>query len=151
MAKRETKRKAEKRQKKTVINPIKNADTECPVWIFDKIDRAGKFAFDTNRSEFQHKEVLDKIIDYSTMTWAEIKRQTHDNGKSKHHIISPEQLSKEARERLKAKQLDEFSDAMFSFALQNKLRIIGIRMGAQFLAIWYDPQHEFCPSKLKHT
>lgn len=85
------------------------------------------------------------------MTWTEVKKQTHDDGKSKHHFLSPQFLSPEAAERLKAKQLEEYSDSIFSFALDNKLRLVGIRKNEDFHVLWYDPEHEVCPSKKKHT
>ena len=119
--------------------------------MFDKIDRSGNYAFDVNREDFDHKEVLGKMVDYSSMTWGEVKRQTHDDGKSKHHFLTPGSLSKGAVERLKAKDLEEFSDYIFSFALQNKIRIVGIRNGEKFHVLWYDPNHEICPSKMRHT
>lgn len=78
-------------------------------------------------------------------------RQTHDKGKPKHHFLSAESLSKEAAGRFEAMQLEEYSDAIFSFALQNKLRIIGIRANEHFYVLWYDPEHEVCLSKKKHT
>lgn len=131
--------------------PVISTDGENIIWLFDKIDRSGIYAFDVNRPDFDHKEVLGKMIDYSSMTWGKVKRQTHDNGKSKHHFLSPGSLSKEAVERLKAKDLEEFSDYIFSFALQNKIRIVGIRNGERFHVLWYDPAHEICPSKKRRT
>lgn len=70
-------------------------------------------------------------------------RQTHDNGKSKHHILSPETLSKDAIKSIDKKQLTDNAGCIFSFALQNKLRIIGIKDDEFFHVIWYDPNHEF--------
>lgn len=137
--------------KKTVRQMYSSSDSEKIVWLFDNLDRAGKFSFDVNRSDFQHKEVLEKMIAYSSMTWAEIKKQTHDGGKSKHHEIDAASLSSEAVERIRAKKLEEATDSIFSFALQNKLRILGIREGRYFHVLWYDPEHEACPSKKKHT
>lgn len=119
------------------------------VWCFDMLDVDGDFAFNTSRSDFQHKEILDKMISYSTMTWAELRAQTHDKGKSKHHFLDPAALSPAAKERIAAKHFEESSDTIFSFALQNKLRIIGLREGEKFHAVWYDPQHKFCPSTKK--
>ncbi len=131
--------------------PVISTDGEKIIWMFDKIDRSGNYAFDVNRVDFDHKEVLGKMVDYSSMTWGEVKRQTHDDGKSKNHFLAPGSLSKEAVERLKAKDLEEFSDYIFSFALQNKIRIVGIRNGEKFHVLWYDPDHEICPSKKRHT
>lgn len=131
--------------------PAISTDGENVVWMFDKIDRSGNYAFDVSRDDFDHKEVLGKMIDYSSMTWAEVKRQTHDDGRSKHHFLAPGSLSKEAADRLTARDLEEFSDYIFSFALQNKIRIVGIRNGKKFHVLWYDPNHEICLSQKRHT
>lgn len=138
-----------KSERKVVENAV-NSDTDCPIWIFTDIDRDGYFAFDVRRDDFNHYEVLDKLIYYSNMKWADIKKQTHDKGKSKHHLLSYEKLSKEAKERLRIKDLEEESDNVFSFAFDNLLRIIGIRRGRDFYVTWYDPKHEFCPSGAKN-
>lgn len=46
-------------------------------------------------------------------------------------------------------KLDEYSDSIFSFALQNKLRIIGLRINEIFHILWYDPNHEVYPVNKK--
>lgn len=120
-----------------------------PIWRFDMIDRSGKFAFDLSRDDFKHKEVLQKLMDYGEMTWADIDRQQHDKGKSKHHYLEYNSLSSEAKERIQKRKFDEETDVIYSFALQNLLRIIGFRQGAEFHIVWYDPNHEFCPSSKK--
>lgn len=135
------------RKKKQVAIPRgKSTIQEKPIWRFEKIDRNGKFAFDLSRPDFRHREVLQKLMDYGGMTWADIDGQQHDRGKSKHHYLNPESLSTAARERIKAKGFEEDSDAIYSFAMQNLLRIVGLRQGAEFYVVWYDPKHEFCPS-----
>ncbi len=137
--------------KKTVQQMHGSSDSEKIVWLFDNLDVAGEFAFDVNREDFQHKEVMEKMIAYSSMTWADLKRGTHDAGKSKHHEIDIAQLSAEAQARIRAKHLEEATDSIFSFALQNKLRILGIRDGRFFHVLWYDSEHRACPSEKKHT
>ena len=42
---------------------------------------------------------------------------------------------------------DDNADALFSFALTNKLRIIGLRVDDDFHVLWYDPQHGVYPSQ----
>lgn len=140
------------RGNKTIISNPVSSDQDRPVWSFANIDKSGKFAFDTTRKEFNHQDFVEKMIDYSGLTWQEIKQQTHDKkGKSKHHTLSYGSLSKEAQGRLIAKNLSEYEDSLFSFALNNLTRIIGIRKREKFDVIWYDPYHEFCPSHKKHT
>lgn len=138
--------------KKKVILSHKSSSASCPIFLFDRLDKQGAFAFDTNRTDFKHKDFLDKMIAYSQMTWSEISRQTHDDGKSKHHYLKDsKKLAPAARERLKALQLEEFSDDLFSFALNNKLRIIGLRLEEHFHVLWYDSEHRVYPAEKKHT
>lgn len=136
--------------KRTNIVPT-SYDRERPVWIFTEIDRSGEFAFDMHRIDKDSYEILDKIINYSSMTWGEIQRQTHDDKRSKHHYLSPDTLSETARKRLIAKRLEDRSDDIFSFAFNNLLRIVGYRDKEKFYVLWYDPNHEVCPSSKKHT
>lgn len=128
-------------------------DGEYPLWTFREIDREGLFKFDPNRKDFDAQDFMIKMISYSNMTWAEIRKQTHDKGKSKNHFLSTNSLSKNALKRIKAKELEESTDYIFSFALNNLARVIGIRNpdSSEFKVIWYDARHEFAPSKLKHT
>lgn len=137
--------------KRTVKEPGYGTDGKKVIWRFDMIDRSGKFAFDLNRDDFLHHEVMEKMIDYSNMTWAEVKSQTHDEGKSKHHLLSIDMLSNDAFDRFKTRRLEGYEDSVFSFALQNRLRIVGIRENEHFHVLWYDPGHEICPSKKRHT
>jgi len=137
---------------KTITKPDINSDRELVIWTFDKIDKNGKFAFDINRKDFKLETVFDKMLSYTKMSWLEIKKQTHDDGKSKHHILKNlNNISKEADERIKSMRFEQYSDQIFSFALENKLRIIGIRDGQIFHVIWYDPNHEFYPSNKTNT
>jgi hypothetical protein len=128
-----------------------SADSALMTWKFDKIDEAGHFSFTVSREDFNAEFILSKIMAYSRKTWSEIKRATHDEGKSKHHFLEFDVLSREAKRRAEAKRLYEYGDSIFSLALTNKLRIIGIRNGEFFHAVWFDPNHEFCPSDKRHT
>lgn len=86
------------------------------------------------------------------MTWADVKKQTHDKGKSKHHYLSPEKMSKDAQIRFwKLPCFIECEDSVFSFAFDNLLRVIGIRDKQFFHVVWYDAYHEVCPSNKKNT
>lgn len=136
--------------KKETVNVFGSSNGEKPIWVFDRLDRSGEYAFNVNDEKFEHKFFLDKMISYSSMTWNEILSQTHDDGKSKNHTLDYDDLSKTAQDRIKALRLEEDTDRIFSFAFRNKLRIIGLRENEKFYVKWYDPEHEFCPSTKKH-
>lgn len=147
-----------KRTKRNKGTPLETKHTatqsyhERPItWTFDRVDMDGEFAFDLNRiEENEHvREILEKQVSFSKMSWQEIKTATHDaKGKSKHHNLEIESLSAEAKRRIEKLQLSEDDrDSIFSFALQNKLRIVGIKEEPFFHVLWYDPEHKVCPSK----
>ena len=82
-----------KEQRRTAVD--KQSTENCKiVWKFDLLDKTGLFAFDLMRPDFNHELILRKIIDYSNMTWSEIRRATHDKGKSHHHFLDTSGLSK---------------------------------------------------------
>lgn len=132
--------------KKSTEEKRYSSDGAKLVWCFDRVDRTGKFAFNPDRVDFNHKEIIDKLISYGSMSWSDLKHQTHDKGKSKHHFLKLDALSREASIRVRALLPEEEYDSVFSLALQNTFRVIGVRKDEKFYVIWYDPHHEFCPS-----
>lgn len=133
---------------KRTVQVSYSSDLMKPVWLFDKIDKSGPYAFDVNRIDFDSRLFLDKMISYTNMTWQEVKQQTHDrSNKSKNHSISIDALSKEAQDRIRALHYDEYSDDIFSFALLNLIRVFGIKEDEYFHVVWFDSKHEVCPVK----
>lgn len=150
MAKRTSVKKSQKpRTSSNNFSP--SSENEFIVWTFRNIDRDGKFAFDTNRKDFDFKNFVDKMLEYSKLRWRELREHTHDENKSKHHFLSEDSLSESAIERINKKHFEDRTDSIFSFALNNKVRIIGLRDGVEFQVIWYDANHEFAISSKKHT
>ena len=132
---------------KKTVQVSQSSENEKVIWLFDMVDTSGPFAFDTSRKDFEHRNFLEKLLTYSRMTWAEIRRQTHDGGKSKHHYLTEvERLSKAAQSRIKELGLENDTDRIYSFALGNKLRIIGLRDREKFHVLWYDAEHKVYPS-----
>ena len=39
------------------------------------------------------------------------------------------------------------TDDIFSFALNNTVRMIGLKQGEKFYPVWYDDSHKFYPPK----
>lgn len=133
---------------KTTLQVETSSEGQKIIFLFDRIDRDGKFAFDVSRADFDHKGFLQKVIDYSGMTWAEIRKQTHDAGKSKHHYLTEvSRYSSEAQARIVKLRLTQDTDRIYSFAFGNKLRIIGLREREKFYVVWYDVNHEFYAAK----
>ncbi len=67
------------------------------------------------------------------------------------HGISIDKISKIARKELINRKLDD-NDRLISLRVSGKERIWGIRYGKNhFKVLWWDPEHEVCPSSKRHT
>ncbi len=144
MCQRKVKSQSKNNNRTINVRDNTTTDSETLVWSFDKIDINGHFHFNCDRLDMKHRDLLYYIFQYSARTWGSIKRDTHDDGKSKHHFLNYDKLSSHAKDRIAFMQIED--DNIYSLALTNKLRIIGQRDGRVFRAIWFDPEHEFCPS-----
>lgn len=51
----------------------------------------------------------------------------------------------EAQTRLEELKLDD-EEELFRFRLDGTARVWGIREGRVFKILWWDPEHEICPS-----
>jgi len=128
--------------------PPVSTNNSKQVWIFDQVDNDGHFRFDPNRNDMKCNDVLDKIIQYSKKKWSEIMNEIHGyHGNSKHHFLNYDALSDKAKERIKSLNLNEEIDSVFSMRLDGETRVIGLRQGQSFVVKWFDPKHEFCPTK----
>ena len=134
---------------KKVVQPQISTEGDKQIWVFDSVDRDGYFSFTPSRADMDCEDLLDKIIHFSMRTWGDIRRDKHDNNKSKHHFLSFDSLSDLARERINKLQLSEFHESIFSMRLNNLCRIIGLRDGSSFVVKWFDPRHEFAPMRDK--
>jgi hypothetical protein len=140
----EKKIKCDNKQRSKRIAPPQsvNTDKETPFWCFDNPDNDGMFRL--SKETVNSELLIDKLLSLSKLTWAQIKTATHDESKSKNHELDYANISSSAKERIKAKKLsDEDIDALFSIAFTNKIRLIGLKKGRTFHAIWYDSNHEF--------
>lgn len=130
---------------------IENPDSylsKRPSWRFEKTD--SDCDWDLLAADNLPK-TLQKLKIFEGMTWSEIQKQTHDTGKSSNHFISLDLLDKKAQNRFEELKYDDYSDNIFSLRLNNKERLFGILIDGVFHIVWYDKEHQICPSKMKHT
>ncbi len=113
-----------------------------PVWRFSTVDKEGAFCWPKGKNE--ELEIVGKLHDFDSMTWADIQGKQH-------HYLSARSLSREAVKRLEHIKLDDEVDNLFSFRLQGKPRIIAIKHASIAKLLWYDPEHLVAPSAKKHT
>jgi hypothetical protein len=129
-------------EKKLPRTPQGSSDDEKPTWSFQIIDIGGPWCF-TKMSMDDFNAILDRIKKFESMKWSEIK------GK-RNHSIDLSSLSPEAQKRLEEINQDD-TESIFSFTVDGERRFHGIRLGPVCRLLWWDPEHEVCPSQLKHT
>ena len=129
----------EVRQKENIESSL----SHNPVWQLSLIDSDGGWGWKKIGKDRWLNLVLPKLRDFEKMTWAEIEG-------SQSHFINTNSISKDAQKRLADLNLDDL-DQVFSLRLQGKPRLIGKRIGYIFQIIWFDFDHEVCPSKKKYT
>ena len=81
--------------------------------------------------------------DFETMTWSQILG-------SKHHSIAVRDIKKSAQKRLQKLGHDDVQE-LISFRLTAKQRLWAIRLENVSSLLWWDPNHEICPSHKSHT
>ena len=89
--------------------------------------------------------VKDKLVTFESRTWAEILI----DAKKQNHHIDIDDLCKAAQDRLT--ELKILVDQVVSLRLSGEERVIGLLEGGVFSVLWWDPNHEVCPSKKKNT
>ncbi len=88
-------------------------------------------------------EIVNKLAQYESMTWAKIEGD-------RNHFIKIDKIIKPAQLRLQQLRLHDV-DQLFSLHLSGTQRVWGIRDNAILQLLWWDPKHEICPSVKKNT
>lgn len=97
-----------------------------------------------------HGTTWEKITEFlgnaESQTWGELtKGGRHTTAKG----IELDNFPQETQRRLKEFFRGDVPDMLWELHLGGKPRIWGTRQGALFEILWWDPNHEVCPSKLR--
>ena len=96
--------------------------------------------------------IILKFSDLEKTTWAIIDGTPKSGNRttgSRNHFVNVEDLISDAQDRLVELHLNY--SQIYSIALTGKKRLWGILEDGVFGILWYDPEHEICPSLKKHT
>jgi hypothetical protein len=116
-------------------------DSCHPEFKADQMDHGGSWQWNLDSGQLQ--EILQKIFSSQKLTWQELR----NNGS---HLVNRKDLSPEAQKRLDQMQKEDL-DQLFSLRLTGRKRIWGIKEGNILWLLWWDPDHQVCPSVKKHT
>jgi len=120
-----------------------NFDHERPAWRFQSIDNDGAYGWANAGHDLIANEIFPKLKDFESMTWQAIERAGS-------HFINISDITRNAQKRLEEIKQDDI-DQVFSLRLNGTNRIIGIREAHILKILWWDPNHDVCPSHLRNT
>lgn len=119
-------------------------------WRFHRSWKETSYPLSVNNWQEWENNILPKLIDYQTMTWAEIKSETKSHGRgSKSHNVGISGLTKAGREELKRLNMYDETEEIFSLRLDGTKRIIGILDRGVLEILCYTPKHEFTETSKK--
>ncbi len=113
-----------------------------PEFRTEQMDKEGPWGWNQFDS-LQIQEVFQKILESQKLTWQDLR----NNGS---HFVDIRDLCSQAQKRLVQLQKEDL-DQLFSLRLTGRKRIWGIKEGNIFWLLWWDPEHQVCPSQKKHT
>ena len=128
------------RYPKEVRSKAYSYSSERICWQFSTMDLDGPFKFCGLRPGTWAK-ILSVMKEWDRKTWAEILGD-------RDHSISIDALSNRAVKRLEEIERDDI-DGICSLHIGGKSRLIGVRDRYVFQVLWWDSNHEVCPSHKK--
>jgi len=124
--------------------PFESPNQKTPVWRIRGIDLEENCQWSWYHSSRDSlTELVDHLSSFETMTWQQIEQAGS-------HNVSIDLLCKAAQDRLVERQQDDI-DEIFSLRIGAQKRVWGIRDNEVLRILWWDPEHEVCPSPKKHT
>jgi hypothetical protein len=116
-----------------------------PSWRISKLEMAEPYGWHTLDIQ-KLSYIQGKLAHFESMTWDEILIKS----KKFNHSIATNKLSSDAQRRLREINQDDI-DELVSLRLTGVERVWGILDQGILTLIWWDPNHNVCPSLLKHT
>jgi len=114
-----------------------------PAWQVQFIDLDGRWSWLNLESDQLIDDILPSLKNFESMDWNEILGRNN-------HAITIDRIISDAKRRLRDLKHDD-TDSLISLRLTGKKRIWGIKVGHVLKLLWWDPQHEICPSLLRYT
>jgi hypothetical protein len=117
-----------------------------PTWSFAVLDLVAPVGGWIHLRPEEFDIILKRFRQWETMAWREILVA----GRKQNHPIDVVRCCPESQQRLKVLKLDDL-EQLVSLSVSSKARVIGILDRATFKILWWDPHHQVCPSRQKHT
>lgn len=118
---------------------------EKPSWrigLLEMVDPFGWHAIEKQKLI----QIQGKLSNFEGLTWNEILV----TNKHRNHSVEKYKIIKHAQDRLSELEQDDI-DEVVSLRLSGQERIWGIRDQSVLRLLWWDPEHQICPSLKSHT
>lgn len=122
---------------------LKRYERSCITWRIGRLQYKEESLYSWRMSADKLIEVVQKLGGWEGSSLDEILGRNS-------HEVKVEQLAKEAQKEMVRLKIDDV-ESLLSLRLRGKERIWGIRRGQVVELLWWDPEHEVCPSTLRHT
>jgi hypothetical protein len=119
--------------------PVKTGDRYV-AWRFGMVDFNGPWCW-TRMSADKQTEIYRKLSNFEKKAWTEFE------GKGGNKNIPLSNLCVAAKKRLNSLKLDDADGSLYELRTAGKERVWAIRQGDILHLLWWDPEHEVCPSK----
>jgi len=120
-----------------------------PSWRFSRVDTCHE-SWNCTLDNID-QDLINRLISFERQTWGELLRNTSGRTRNtQNHLIDFAAMKKEAQERAKELQLD-LEDGLMSLAISGKKRLLGVMRKEVFFLVWYDKNHEVCPTTKRYT
>lgn len=144
------KRKVESNKNAIKIENPNSIFDKTPVWKFDLLD-LDHDCWSLEKCDFKASQLIRKLKHFESMKWRDIFLA--NGGKSRgtnNHHIPINNMIKPAQQRAKEINIDVHQE-LFSLRFNGTERILGVLTNGEFHMVWYDKNHEICPSSKRNT
>lgn len=122
---------------------IPNLEAQHLAWRFSNADIGGPFTCG-NLIYDEFKQLWERLRAFEKMNVAQLRK-----AESFHKIPTPN-ISPKAKQRLQEILLDDI-DVLYSFHITGPCRLWCMRHQNILSILWWDKDHEVCPTPKKHT
>jgi hypothetical protein len=131
-------------KKRPVPGPVDTQTSAYLVFGLQLLDHEGSYAWTEISSEHT------KLIAEACKGWESMRADDVFAAKGNKPVPFGN-LCSAAQARLRNIELEEYDGQWWELRVSGQRRIWGVRQRHVFYIVWWDPEHQVCPSKKKHT
>ena len=114
-------------------------------WRVSEIDWEGPWGWSKATCQELLKDIVPRLHHLESMTWGQVEGPTGS------HFVEIADIAPDAQRRLVEDLGKDEQGRLFSVRITGEARLWGVRDIAILRVLWWDPNHEVCPSLKKHT